>query len=107
MANNANPQAVLFANTKIRPVNDLALSLYYSIQLFQQEWTQQSIAAVIPNDSNLIVDGSATDGRPPMTDAQAQIVQANLQTIMNVFTANSNLILNQLLSVAVHPASII
>ena len=107
MANNANPQAVLFANTKIRPVNDLALSLYYSIQLFQQEWTQQDIAAVIPNDSNLIVDGSATDGRPPMTDAQAQIVQANLQTIMNVFTANSNLILNQLLSVAVHPASII
>lgn len=107
MAANSNAQAVAFANTKIRPVNDLALSLYYSIQLFQQEWTQQGIAAIIPNDANLIADGSATDGRPQMTDAQAQIVQANLQTIMNVFTANSNLILNQLLSVAVHPASII
>ena len=107
MAFNNNVQAIAFANQKIRPVNDLALSLYYSIQLFQQEWTQQSVATVIPNDANIINDGAATDGRPQMTDAQAQVVQANLQTIMNVFTANSNLILNQLLAVAVHPASII
>ena len=104
---NSNPQAVLFANQKIRPLVDQAISLYLGIQLFQQEWTQQNIATVIPNDSNLIADGSAQDGRPPMTDAQAQIVQADLQTILNVFTANSSLILNQLLAVAVQPHSII
>ena len=104
---NTNAQAVAFANQKIRPVNDLALSLYYSIQLFQQVWTQQGSATVIPNYSTLIADGSATDARPQMTNAQAEIVQANLQTIMNVFTANSNLILNQLLAVGVQPKSII
>lgn len=104
MAFNNNVQAIAFANQKIRPVNDLMLSLYYSIQIFQAEWTQQGIASVIPNDANIINDGAATDGRPQMTNAQAQVVQGNLQTIMNAITAT---ILNQGLAVAVHPASII
>ncbi len=107
MAANTNPQVIAFCNQKLRPVNDLALSLYYSIQLFQQEWTQQGLAALIPNTSDVIVDGSPNDGRPPLTNAQALIIQANLQTIMNVFSANTNLILNQGLAVACHPASII
>ncbi len=107
MPANTNPQVVAFANTKLRPVNDLALSLYYSIQLLEAEWTQQGIGSLVPNDSNVISDGSPGDGRPPMTNAQALIVQANLQTLMNVFSANTNLILNQSLAVACHPASII
>ncbi len=63
MPANTNPQVIAFCNQKVRTVNDLALSLYYSIQLFQQEWTQQGIAALIPNDSNVISDGSPADGR--------------------------------------------
>lgn len=107
MPANTNPQVIAFCNQKVRTVNDLALSLYYSIQLFQAEWTQQGIGALIPNDSNVISDGSPADGRPPITNQQALVIQANLQTIMNVFSANTNLILNQGLAVAVHPASII
>ena len=68
---NTNPQAITFSNTQIRPMADLLYSAYLSAKKITQEWNSQNVSAVIPNDSTVIADGSATDGRAPITDAQA------------------------------------
>lgn len=79
---NSNPQAVLFANTQIRPMADLIASAYLSAKKIVDAWNSQALSSVIPNDANLIVDGSAVDGRPPMTDAQAtNIITRSMELI--------------------------
>lgn len=71
---NTNIQAITFSNQKIRPMADLLYSAYLTAKAVVQAWNTQSVAAVIPNDSTVIADGSATDGRQPITDAQATSV---------------------------------
>jgi len=53
---------------------DLLYTAYLSAKKLDQEWNAQNVAAVIPNDSTIIADGSATDGRPQITDAQATAI---------------------------------
>lgn len=102
---NPNPQAVLFANQYARPVADTLVSAYLTAKRLVQVWNGQSIVTVIPNDANVIVDGSATDGRAPITNAQVNVEIANATAFIAFFEANSNLILNQTLQVSVHAAS--
>ena len=104
---NSNAQAVLFANTYARQGANDIVSCYLTMKRIVQVWTGQSIATVIPNDSNVIVDGSATDGRPQITDAQVTIEIANMNTLIAAFEANSNLILNQMLQVSNNAASVV
>jgi hypothetical protein len=103
MAAVTNPQTVAFCNQAIRPLFDKMMQLYYYIIAVEAAWTAQGLAALIPNSTDLIVDGSAVDGRPPITDGQVNILIANAQTVANLFTANSNLILNQTLVGSVNP----
>lgn len=83
-----------------------------SVQVLTQQWTAQDIVAIIPNDSNLVQDGSTVasgtpDGRPPITDAQVELVIANANSLLATFTANSNLLLNQWMSWQVNGKSVI
>lgn len=99
-----NAQAVLYCNTVIRPLADRAMQLYYAIGLAQQEFTAQGLNALIPNDgAQGVVDGSATDGRTPITGADVNILLANLAGVTSLFTANANLVLNQTLKASVNP----
>lgn len=102
---NSNPQAVTFANTYARKAADNAVSFYLTAKRFLQVWNGQDVVAVIPNDASVIVDGSASDGRAPITDAQVNVLVANLSTLVASFEASSNLVLNQCLQVSVNAAS--
>jgi hypothetical protein len=98
-----NPQAITFCNQAIRPLFDKLMQTYYYSIAIESAWTAQGLAALIPNDSSAIVDGSAQDGRPPITGANVNILIANAQTIINLFEANSKLIFNQTLIGSVNP----
>lgn len=104
---NSNPQAVSFANNYARRVADDMVSCYLTMKRLAQVWTGQSVAAVIPNDATLIADGSATDGRPQITDAMVNVLIANANTLIASFEANTNLILNQCLQVSVNADSVV
>ncbi len=110
---NTNAQAVAWANQRARPLADLLVSTYLTCKAFVQQWTAQGVATVIPNDSTLIADGSAVDGRAPMTDAQVNILFAHAGDLIAYFEGatgapvnNASLQnLNQCLAVAVNGAS--
>lgn len=82
---NTTPQAVTFTNTRARPLADLMISTYLSCKAFVQQWTAQGVASVIPNDATLIADGSATDGRTPITDGDVNILLAQAQSVIALF----------------------
>lgn len=92
---NSNPQAVQFCNQYVRPMADETYAFYLTAKKFLQLWNSQNLAVVIPNDSQQVADGSATDGRPTMTDAQVNILQSNVASFVATFEASANLILNQ------------
>jgi hypothetical protein len=106
MAANTNAQAIAFANNYVRPAANDIVSCYLTMLRMQQVWTQQILGNVIPNDANFIQDGATVasgtpDGRAPITDAQVQTMISNLATLLAAFTANSNIILNQMLQIQV------
>lgn len=80
---NTSPQAVTFSNTRIRPMADQIYSTYLSAKSILEQWNSENVAAVIPNDSVVIADGSLTDGRAPITDAQATGIITRCQEFVN------------------------
>lgn len=106
MANNTNAQAIAFCNQKVRPTADAMMTAYLTMKTLVAEWSAQNIDGIIPNDANLVQDGATVasgtpDGRPPITDGQAVILKSNAATIIALFEANTNLILNQTAQVMV------
>ena len=69
---NSNPQAVRVANDKIRPAADRFGKLYNFLKALQAEATAESWLTLFPVDVELVVDGSATDGRAPITDTDVR-----------------------------------
>lgn len=80
---NTNAQAIAFVNTKIRPMADELASCYLSAKKINDLWNAQSVSTVIPNDATLISDGSAIDGRPQITDAQATTIITRCQEMIS------------------------
>lgn len=76
---NTNVQAVAFCNGRIRPAADTLYGTYLTCKKLLDDYSNQGISAVIPNDATLVADGSATDGRPPMTNAQAITIVTRAQ----------------------------
>jgi hypothetical protein len=97
-----NPQAVGFCNNQIRPAADRFIQLYYWCKLTQQQWTAQGLAALLPNSTDNIVDGSATDGRTPITDGQVNILMNYVNTFITAMEASSSLEYNQIAALAVN-----
>lgn len=88
MPNNTNAQAIAFSNGKIRPMADLLYTAYETAKSVVQQWNSQNVAAVLPNDANLIQDGATVatgtpDGRAPITDAQATTIITRCQDLIN------------------------
>lgn len=97
-----NPQAVLFCNSIARPLADKMIQLYYACLEAQSAFTAQGLAAVLPNSDDTIVDGSATDGRSPITDGDVNILLSLAGTYITNMQASSNLQFNQVAVVAVN-----
>lgn len=58
-----NPQAVLFANTKVRPFADAMLTAIQTARNFEADYGANAGDTLFPNTADLIADGSETDGR--------------------------------------------
>lgn len=98
-----NPQVVLFANSMVRPMADEYVTFYRMAKLLTQTWTARGLAALTPNTTDTVVDGSLTDGRGRVTGANLVSLIANLNTFITDFEANSNAKLNVATNIAVNP----
>jgi len=83
---NTNPQAVAWDNTRARPMANLLYQAYLSAKSLVLQYNAQNIAAVCPpGDQTIIADGSATDGRTPITNDDAYAIVLRAQDLVNYF----------------------
>lgn len=64
-----DPQVIKFSNEKVRILGDHLYGLYLGLVDFETEYVAKDIGTLITNagPSNLIADGSETDGRTRIT----------------------------------------
>jgi len=103
MADIIDPEAVRFSNEKIRPLADRLAQLYYRMVALRDEWVANGMGAKFPNGASAVIDGSATDGRHPITGSNVQDIAAVATAFIASFEANTNATLNEVLAVAVNP----
>lgn len=70
MANNTNPQAILFVNTQLRPACDRFISALRTLRQLQSNYSAQGIGPLVAGtaelQNELMADGSDVDGRTPL-----------------------------------------
>jgi hypothetical protein len=103
MPPNVNPQAILVANEKIRPLADLVGQLYFRFKAAQAEHQAEDWLSLFPNDTELVEDGSATDGRTRVTNADLRTFMTHVGTLLTSMEASANAMRNNFLKIAVHP----
>lgn len=75
---NTNPQAIAVANGKLRPAADRMGQLYNLAKALQAEYQAEDWGTLFPDDTEIIVDGSATDGRAPITNREVRAFMLNV-----------------------------
>jgi len=100
-----DPQAVRFANERIRPAADALARTYHLAKQVQAEWTARGGVAMLPNKSDAVLDGAETDGRPVITGADVNNVINRLAELTADFEAYGAAKLNTILRVAVNPGA--
>jgi hypothetical protein len=104
---NTNPQAILIANEKIRPLADRFGQLYNLCKALQAEYVAEDWGTLFPADSEIIVDGSAQDGRAQITNNEARTFMLTVASgLITTMEASSNLQRNLTLKIAVNPEKI-
>jgi hypothetical protein len=100
---NTNPQAIRVANEKLRVLADRFGQVYNACKMAQDEYTAENWAALFPNDAEVIADGSATDGRTPITNADVVAFMTAVGAFITWMEATSNARRNNILKIAVNP----
>lgn len=101
MAEITNPEAVKFCNEKVRTAADKLAQLYYTAKSVSQEWTANNLGAIIAYDNmDLVVDGSAQDGRHPISGSDVNGLMNRLNEIVADMEASNSAKLNTVLAVA-------
>lgn len=103
---NTNPQAIRVANEKLRVSADRLGQLYNLCKAFQAEAVAEGWLALFPADSETVDDGSATDGRAICTNQEFRDFTGDLSAFLAWAEANSNVIRNRFLKIAVNPERI-
>lgn len=103
---NTNPQAIAIANGKIRPAADRLGQAYNLFKALQAEGTAENWLALFPANAELVVDGSELDGRAPVTNQDVRDFVADVTAFITWMEANSNVIRNRALRIAVNPERI-
>lgn len=98
-----DPQAIKFCNEQIRPIADRFMQLYWAGKSAAADFTADDLAGLFPNDDSIVVDGSAQDGRTPITGADVNIMLSHINAYAADMEATSNLKRNQIDKVAVNP----
>ena len=102
MANITDPAAIAFSNNQIRPSADRYMSTYWWAKQLVADWTSKGLSSLFPNDSSVVVDGAATDGRTVITGADVNIIVSHVSALITDLEASSNLKRNQIQKVAVN-----
>lgn len=98
-----NPQAVKFCNEEVRTVADKAAAYYWQAKAFLSEWDSNGLGSLIPNDAGeIVVDGSAEDGRGPITGADVHGLRNHIQAMVSDLEANANMKRNILMKIEVN-----
>ena len=97
-----NPEAVRFCNERARVLADIATKYYYAAKAFTNEWNATGMGTKIPNTADLIIDGSATDGRSSITGANVNGLKNHVGAMLTDLEASSNAKLNILLGIEVN-----
>jgi hypothetical protein len=100
---NENPQAIRIANEKLRPAADRMGQLYNFAKSLQAEYVAEGWPSLFPNDAELIVDGSASDGRTPITNADILAFMGHVNTFIVSMEASTMAMRNNVLKIAVNP----
>jgi hypothetical protein len=103
---NTNPQAIRISNEKIRVASDRFGQLYNRCKAYQAEATAEGWLSLFPADNEVIEDGSATDGRAPITNQDVRDFIGDLSAFVSFLEANANVIRNRALKIAVNPERI-
>ena len=96
-----DPAAVRFSNEKIRVAAD-QLTRYYLFKEVVDEWFATGMSSLITNTSDVIEDGSATDGRNVITGIDATAIITRMMEVISDMEAASNAKLNTVNKVAVN-----
>lgn len=102
MADITNPEAVRFSNEKARTLADVATRYYYAAKAFANEWDATDMGTKIPAAADLVIDGSATDGRTPITGQDVNNLKNHVDTMVADLEAAGNQKLNVLLQIEVN-----
>ena len=103
MAQITDPEAVRFCNEKVRVAADKLAQAYHFAKQVTQEWTANNLGETIAYDnSDLVVDGSETDGRHPISGVDVNNLITRLNELQTDYEANANAKLNTILNIAVN-----
>lgn len=87
MADITTPQAVRFCNEKLRPACDSIISAIRTLRELRAEYVAHGIGPLVAGTSQLqqsvLVDGSATDGRTPLTGYDVDLASGAAQAILD------------------------
>jgi hypothetical protein len=98
-----DPQAVKFSNDRVRTLADAAAKYYWAAKAFALEWDATSMGTLIPSDgAETVVDGSAEDGRMPITGLDINNLKAHTDAMLTDLEANSSAKLGILLQIEVN-----
>ena len=101
MADITNAEAVAYCNSRLRPAYDRFAQLYYEAKSLRQEWDANGLGDIIAyNNGDLVVDGSASDGRHPISGVDVNNLITRLTEVVTDMEASSNAKLNTVLAVA-------
>ena len=104
MANITDPTAVSFCNGQVRVGADKTMQFYWWMKALKVMYlANPALATLITNDASLIVDGSAQDGRTPITGADVNAFLTNVNTFITSLEANSSAILSNFAKISVNP----
>ena len=102
MAEITNPEAVKFCNEKIRVAASRYAALYFKAKEIAAEWAANPDLAtnMAYDNTDLVVDGSAKDGRHPISGVDVNNIINRLNELVSVLEADGHAKLNTVLGVA-------
>jgi hypothetical protein len=104
MAGITNPEVVAFCNQRVREAADRLAQTYFLAKAVTAEWFANNLSTAIAYDNgDLVVDGSAIDGRHPISGIDVNNLITRLMELTADYEASSNAKLNTILAVAVNP----
>ena len=103
MAEITNPEAVRFANERLRVAADKLAQAYWFCKEVEREWYANNMGDIFPVADGPVVDGSATDGRHPIGGNEAALLITRCSELVADYEAGGNAKLNTILAIAVNP----